>query len=199
VGGRHYGQGVAIADFDNDGYPDMYVTGYGRAILYHNNGDGTFTDVTAKAVLRTQAMSTSAGWFDYDKDGWLDLLVTNYIDGRRRRICGAANVGRAIVPTAIRATTKGRRPSSIITITTALSPTSATRPGSASPNQRAWAWSWRTSTTMLAGHRHRHDTWPNFLSSNKHDGTFQDVSFVSGLAASEDGRYEAGMGIDART
>src|SRR5437870_5948979 len=68
VGGAgHYGQGVAVGDFDNDGYPDLYVTGYGRAILYHNNGDGTFRDVTAKAgVADKDGWSTSAGWFDYD-------------------------------------------------------------------------------------------------------------------------------------
>ena len=81
AGEGHYGQGVAVGDFDNDGYPDLYVTGYGNAILYHNNGDGTFTDVTSKAGVADQGMwSTSAGWFDYDKDGWLDLVVTNYID-----------------------------------------------------------------------------------------------------------------------
>ena len=82
VGGEgHYGQGVAVGDYDNDGYPDLYVTGYGRAILYHNNGDGTFTDVTAKAGVADEGQwSTSAGWFDFDKDGWLDLVVTNYLD-----------------------------------------------------------------------------------------------------------------------
>jgi len=81
VGGEgHYGQGVAVGDYDNDGYPDLYVTGYGRAILYHNNGDGTFIDVTAKAGVADEGgWSTSAGWFDYDKDGYLDLVVTNYI------------------------------------------------------------------------------------------------------------------------
>src|SRR5665213_306260 len=64
VGGEgHYGQGVAVGDFDNDGWPDLYVTGYGRAILYHNNGNGTFTDVTAKAgVADAGNWSTSAGW-----------------------------------------------------------------------------------------------------------------------------------------
>src|SRR2546425_9596520 len=65
-----YGQGVAVGDFDNDGFPDLYVTGYGRAILYHNNGNGTFTDVTEKAGVADQGgWATSAGWFDYDKDG----------------------------------------------------------------------------------------------------------------------------------
>src|SRR5664279_1160419 len=78
LGGEgHYGQGVAVGDFDNDGFPDLYVTGYGSAILYHNNHDGTFTNVTAKAKVGDEGKwSTSAGWFDYDKDGWLDLVVT---------------------------------------------------------------------------------------------------------------------------
>ncbi len=82
LGGEgHYGQGVAVGDFDNDGYPDIYVTGYGSAILYRNNHDGTFTDVTSKAKVADDGQwSTSAGWFDYDKDGWLDLVVTNYIE-----------------------------------------------------------------------------------------------------------------------
>jgi len=81
AGEGHYGQGVAVGDFDNDGYPDLYITGYARAILYHNNGNGTFTDVTTKAGVADEGgWSTSAGWFDYDKDGWLDLAVTNYIE-----------------------------------------------------------------------------------------------------------------------
>src|SRR5437660_4441352 len=81
AGEGHYGQGVTVGDFDNDGYPDIYVTGYGRALLYHNNGNVTFTDVTAKAgVADDGGGSTSAGWFDFDKDGWLDLVVTNYIE-----------------------------------------------------------------------------------------------------------------------
>jgi len=87
AGAGHYGQGVAVGDFDNDGYPDLYVTGYGSAILYHNNRDGTFTDVTSKAGVADQGQwSTSAGWFDHDKDGYLDLLVTNYIDWSRSGI-----------------------------------------------------------------------------------------------------------------
>src|ERR1043165_7432922 len=97
VGGAgHYGQGVAVGDFDNDGFPDLYVTGYGSAILYHNNGNGTFTDITAKAGVEDKGgWSTSAGWFDYDKDGWLDLLVTNYIEWtpKTNQWCGEKRPG----------------------------------------------------------------------------------------------------------
>src|SRR5467141_4033619 len=179
VGGEgHYGQGVAIADFDNDGYPDMYVTGYGRAILYHNNGDGTFTDVTVKAGVADEGgWSTSAGWFDYDQDGWLDLLVTNYIEwtpktnlwcGERwpgyRSYCNPGNY-------------KGQKTKLYHNNHDGTFTDVSNSSGVGKPESKGMG-------VVLADF-------------NKHDGTFQDVSFVSGLAASEDGRYEAGMGIDA--
>src|SRR5207244_12374203 len=72
--------GVAVGDYDNDGYPDLYVTSYGKNILYHNNGDGTFTDVTAKAGVAGGGGSVSAGFFDYDNDGKLDVFGTRYIE-----------------------------------------------------------------------------------------------------------------------
>src|SRR5260221_171203 len=198
-GEGHYGQGVAIGDYDNDGYPDIYVTGYGRAILYQNNGDGTFTDVTARAGVADEGgWSTSAGWFDYDKDGYLDLVVTNYIEwtpksnlwcGERRpgyrSYCNPGNY-------------KGQKTKLYHnnhdgTFTDVSDKSGIGRPESkgmgvvlADFNNDGWP------DIAIAN-----DTWPNFLFINKHDGTFQDVSFVSGLAASEDGRYEAGMGIDA--
>jgi enediyne biosynthesis protein E4 len=85
-----YGMGVAVGDYDNDGYPDLYVTGYGRNTLYHNNGDGTFTDVTAKAGVGARGWSVSAGFFDYDNDGKLDLFVTRYMewDTQHSKVCG---------------------------------------------------------------------------------------------------------------
>jgi hypothetical protein len=74
-----YGMGVAAADYDNDGNADLYVTGTPRAALFHNNGDGTFTDVTEKAGVKNEGKwSACAVWFDYDRDGYLDLLVCNY-------------------------------------------------------------------------------------------------------------------------
>src|SRR5438552_12218629 len=80
VGDGNYGMGVAVGDYDNDGYPDLYVTNYVRNILYHNNGNGTFTDVTEKAGVAGGGWSASAGFFDYDNDGKLDLFVTRYLD-----------------------------------------------------------------------------------------------------------------------
>jgi hypothetical protein len=88
----NYGMGVAVADYDNDGFPDLFVTNYGKNILYHNNGDGTFTDVTAKAGVAGGGWSVSAGFFDYDNDGHLDLFVTRYMewDTKRSKACGGA-------------------------------------------------------------------------------------------------------------
>ncbi|MGB2589569.1 MAG: CRTAC1 family protein [Candidatus Acidiferrum sp.] len=200
VGGAgHYGQGVAVGDYDNDGYPDLYVTGYGRAILYHNNGDGTFTDVTAKAGVADEGQwSTSAGWFDYDKDGWLDLVVTNYIEWspKNNLWCGDRRPGYRSYcnPNNYQGEkTKLYHNNHDGTFTDVSESSGVGKPVSkgmgvvlADFNNDGWP------DIAIAN-----DTWPNFLFLNKHDGTFQDVSLVSGLAASEDGRYEAGMGIDA--
>lgn len=198
-GEGHYGQGVAVGDFDNDGYPDLYVTGYGRAILYHNNGNGTFTDVTAKAGVADEGQwSTSAGWFDFDKDGWLDLVVTNYLDWtpKNNLWCGERAPGYRSYcnPNDYEGQkTKLYRNNHDGTFTDVSDKSGVGLPESkgmgvllADLNNDGWP------DIAIAN-----DTWPNFLFQNNHDGTFSDVSLISGLAASEDGRYEAGMGIDA--
>jgi enediyne biosynthesis protein E4 len=80
AGVRGYGMGVAVGDYDNDGYPDLFITAFGPSTLLHNNGDGTFTDVTAQSGLADTEWSTSAAFFDYDRDGNLDLFVARYVD-----------------------------------------------------------------------------------------------------------------------
>jgi len=200
VGGEgHYGQGVAVGDFDNDGFPDLYVTGYGRAILYHNNGNGTFTDVTAKAGLADEGQwSTSAGWFDYDKDGWLDLVVTNYIEWtpKNNLWCGEHRPGyRSYCHPG---NYKGQRIKLYHNNHDGTFTDVSDASGVGKPEAKGMG-------VVLADFNNdgwpdiaiANDSWPNFLFINKHNGTFEDVSLVSGLAASEDGRYEAGMGIDA--
>ena len=200
VGGEgHYGQGVAVGDFDNDGYPDLYVTGYGRAILYHNNGNGTFTDVTAKSGVADEGgWSTSAGWFDYDKDGWLDLVVTNYIDWspKNNMWCGERRPGyRSYCHPG---NYKGQRIKLYHNNHDGTFTDVSDASGVGKPEAKGMG-------VVLADFNNdgwpdiaiANDSWPNFLFINRHNGTFEDVSLVSGIAASEDGRYEAGMGIDA--
>src|SRR5438552_8927110 len=93
VAGGGYGQGVAVGDYDGDGFPDIYLTQYGRSILYHNNGDGPFSDVTEKAGVAAPGWATSAVWFDYDNDGRLDLFVCRFVDfsKARNKWCGDRN------------------------------------------------------------------------------------------------------------
>jgi len=95
AGGDSFGMGVAVGDFNNDGFPDLFVTAYGRCTLYRNNGNGTFSDITAKAGLAAAGWTTSAVWFDYDGDGLLDLFVCGFVDYRKesQNLCIAAREG----------------------------------------------------------------------------------------------------------
>src|SRR5215471_4379652 len=91
-----FGMGVAVGDYDNDGSQDLLVLGYGNCILYQNNGDGTFTDVTAHAGVKNAGRwASSAAWFDYDNDGRLDLVIANYVDWspERNYYCGSQGPG----------------------------------------------------------------------------------------------------------
>ncbi len=96
VTGGTFGMGVAVGDYDNDGWPDIFVTSYGRCILYRNNRDGTFTDVARKAGIATPGWTTSACWFDYDNDGRLDLFVCSFVNysATHKLECGDNKLGK---------------------------------------------------------------------------------------------------------
>ena len=97
--GAYFGMGVAVGDYDNDGWPDIFVTAYGKCTLYKNNHDGTFTDVTEKAGVATPGWTTSAVWFDYDNDGRLDLFVCSFVDysGVKKLECGNNKIGQELL------------------------------------------------------------------------------------------------------
>src|SRR3984885_12441637 len=200
VGGEgHYGQGVAVGDYENDGYPDLYVTGYGRAVLYHNNGDGTFTDVTAKAGVADEGQwSTSAAWVDFDKDGWLDLVVLNYLEWNPKNNlwCGERATGYRSYcnPNDYRGQHIRLYHNNHDGTFTEVSQKSGVGVPEAKGMGVVTADFFGSGWPDIAI---ANDTWPNFLFQNNGNGTFTDISLISGLAASEDGRYEAGMGIDA--
>ena len=191
--------GVAIADFDNDGYPDIYMTGYRRSVLYHNNRDGTFTDVTPTAgVANEGSWGTAAGWFDYDRDGYLDLLVTNYVqyDVDHPVSCGGNKPGyRAYChPDSFSGSSprlyhnNGNGTFTDVTKTAGLENPDGKSLGVVLADLNGDGW----LDIFIAN-----DTQRNFLYLNNRDGTFRDASYTSGAGFSEDGKAEAGMSADA--
>lgn len=192
AGDGNYGMGVAIGDYDNDGYPDIYVTNYGKNILYHNNGDGTFTDVTAKAGVAGGGWSESAGFFDYDNDGKLDLFVTRYMewDTKHSKTCGA-EWRTYCPPEEFPATTNilyhNRGDGTFEDV--------SQKSGIASSKGRALGVSFADYdgdgfTDIFVAN----DGMQQFLFHNNHNGTFSEVALEAGAGLSEDGRRMSGMG-----
>jgi hypothetical protein len=193
--GAGYGMGVAVGDYDNDGYEDLYVTAYGGNKLYHNNGDGTFTDVTARAGVGGSGFSTSAAWVDLDNDGRLDLVVLRYVQWDFDDVwCGEHKPGyraychpdtfKPIAPLVFHNDGEGR-----------FSEVSA-KIGLAKPAKGlgiAIADYDRDGHIDLAI---ANDSWPEFLYRNKGNGTFEENALLAGVAFDADGRSFAGMGID---
>jgi hypothetical protein len=193
----YYSMGVAVGDYDNDGYEDLYVTGYGGNILYHNNGNGTFTDVTAKAGVRGGGWSASAGFFDYDNDGKLDLFVTRYLDWsfKTNRYCGENPPGyRAYC-----------HPDNYDGATNIVYHNNgdgtfadvSEKSGIANPHGKslgvAFADYDRDGYTDIFV---ANDSVQCFLYHNNHDGTFTEVGVLAGIGYNEDGKAFAGMGAD---
>src|SRR2546422_3152637 len=190
---------VAVGAYDNDGFPDLYLTGWGGARLFHNNRDGTFTDVTERAGVGDRGQwGGAAGWFDYDRDGKLDLLVANYVDWspEHNPWCGDPKPGYRgyCHPNYFNGEklklyrNNGDGTFSDVSENSGIGGPEAKALGLvlADFNDDGWP------DVFVAN-----DSWPNFLFLNNRDGTFRDVSFISGVALSEDGQTEAGMGTDA--
>jgi enediyne biosynthesis protein E4 len=192
-----YGMGVAVGDYNNDGFPDIFITCVGQSRLFRNMGNGTFVDETkASGLLGKQALSTSAVWFDYDRDGLLDLFVCNYVrwsaehdvfcslDGKNKSYC---------TPEAYRGDTcwlyhnRGNGTFEDVTATSGIFDSSSKSLGVAmlDCDQDGWP-------DLLVAN----DTQPNKLYRNLRNGKFKDIAVEAGLAFSVEGKARAGMGVD---
>ena len=194
-----FGMGIAVGDYDNDGFQDLFVTGYDRSILYRNNGLGGFSDVTSVAgVSNLGRWGSSAAWFDYDRDGLLDLVIANYVDWTPEENKRCGNPGeeyRAYChpdtysgqsPTLYRNLGKGRFKD--VSTSSLLSLSRASGLGVVTFDYDRDGW----QDIFIAN-----DAMANSLFRNNGDGTFDEVAYSSGIALSEDGKAEAGMGTDA--
>jgi len=194
---------VTVGDFDNDGFDDLFITGYGYDALYRNNGDGTFTDVTAKAGLTPTAVRYGSGctWIDYDRDGRLDLLVARYLDTTIEKLpkpgesadCRwkgvPVNCGPRGLPTGFVQLFHNNGDGTF---------TDVSRESGVAAAAKSYP-----MTTVVADYDH--DGWPDiyvacdstpsWLFRNQRDGTFREEALERGVALSEDGLEQAGMGI----
>jgi len=198
VSGGGYGQGVAVGDYDGDGFPDLYVTQYGRSILYHNNGDGTFTDVTEKAGVAAPGWSSSAVWFDYDNDGKLDLFVCQFVEFSKtiNKSCGSGEEGKHgyCIPRLYKPMPSWLFRNNGDGTFTDVSKSS----GIADALGKAWG---VVATDLnndgLADLFVSNDTAPNFVFMNRGKGRFEETGTFAGVAYSTDGRARSGMGLDS--
>jgi hypothetical protein len=197
VGQKGYGMGVAVADYDNDGDPDLYVTNFGPNVLYRNNGDGTFTDVTKQAGVDDPRWSSSAAWVDIDRDGDLDLYVANYLDFtlRGNKECFAATGERDYcTPAAYRPVpdrlfrNNGNGTFTDVTVPSGIGVVSGPGLGVLAADFNADGW----MDLYVAN-----DGAANLLWINKGNGVFEEKGLLSGAAYSADGVARAGMGVTA--
>jgi enediyne biosynthesis protein E4 len=193
AGDGNYGMGVAVGDYDNDGYPDLYVTSYGKNILYHNNGDGTFTDVTARAGVAGGGWSVSAGFFDYDNDGKLDLFVTRYMewDTAHSKDCGG-NYHTYCPPGEFPRTTnilyhnRGDGTFEDVTVRSGIAAKKGRGLGVAFADYDGDGF-----TDIFVAN----DGMQQYLFHNNRNGTFTEVGMEAGAALNADGGPLSGMGV----
>jgi enediyne biosynthesis protein E4 len=198
VAGGIFGMGASAADYDGDGWVDLYVTGYGRNILYHNNGDGTFADVTDKAGAAVSGWSTNAVWFDYDNDGKLDLFVSSFVEysGTGTIFCGDNRLGRRYycVPRVF----KPRASFLFHNEGSGKFKDVSKQSGIANSLGKSFA---AVATDInndgLMDLFVANDTVANFLFLNKGNGKFEEIGLPSGVAYSDSGAPRSGMGVDA--
>ena len=205
---KSYGHGVACGDYDNDGYVDIYVTNFGANRLYHNNGDGTFTDVTPKSGTGDARWSSSATFFDYNLDGYLDLYVVNYLDyqldasyppcfenpafGTTEKVRGYCH------PKHFEgAPDKLYRNNGNGTFTDVTEAANIRDPGGPFLGKGLGVVAADFDADGNPDLYVANDDTPNYLFYNKGDGTFAEIAILTGCAYSADGIAQAGMGVDA--
>jgi hypothetical protein len=203
VGGEGYSMAVATADFDNDGLCDIFVAGVNRNILYRNLGGGRFADLTAKAGLsgidpkRGKMWSVSAGWFDYDNDGWLDLFVSNYVawDAAGEPACGAPRSRFYCHPKEYAGLPNQLFHNNHDGTFTDVSERSGIARSIGKGMGVAFAdFDGDGFTDVFVAN----DSVRHFLFRNQGDGTFREIGLEAGVALRDDGSAIAGMGVDFR-
>src|SRR6266571_4897674 len=195
VSNERWGFGVAVGDYDNDGWPDIYVANFGKNRLYHNNHDGTFTDVAEKAGVALGGWSAGPSWGDYDHDGRLDLFVPGYgkFDPEAPQSCDFQGTKVSCGPLGLAGEqdhlfhNNGDGTFTDVSVKAGVSDPKGYY-GFASTFVDVDDDGWVDLAVA-------NDSRPNYLYRNRHDGTFEDVSYLSGFALTEDGRVMASMGI----
>lgn len=194
AGDANYGMGVAVGDYDNDGFPDIYVTNFGKNVLYHNNGDGTFTDVTAKAGVAAGGWSASAGFFDYDNDGNLDLFVARYLGWtpETSKTCGRVADPMYCPPGEFPPTTNilyRNRGDGTFENVSAASGIAAKKGHGLGVAFADYDGDGFTDIFVA------NDATEQFLFHNNGNGTFTEVALDSGAALTSSGKMPSGMGV----
>jgi enediyne biosynthesis protein E4 len=198
LAGGGYGMGVAVGDYDGDGWPDLCLTQYGRSILFHNNHDGTFTDVTEKSGINAVGFAASAVWFDYDNDGRLDLFICRSVDFNKsnNKFCGfGGTVERYYcIPNVYDPMPSWLFHNNGDGTFTDVSEAS----GIASVKGIAWgAVATDINNDGLMDLFVANDMVASFLFANRGHGKFEEIGLQAGVGYSADGRVRSGMGTDS--